>query len=317
MGAVVSAFRSVIEVFEIAVKLLLGFPQNIVCLLKLLLRGLARFVLLEIPGVSHVSVILAHGFGYVLVAAPKLFIAITHLLFVSIVQVVDMFPWSGGKGSSSVGQALQRFVQLFSTCLNDPRAWYVTSRHHRGNRYAEMLGMFPCMSPCRSGYRPHLGGVLCRKAEPSSPEFCPLAAITRTVDGLPFRPSAFYALDEEACTDAGRGYHQTKLADVACSQPAAAAPDNKHLRAACYQRYCASNPATGGIGRCADVVPFEAMCHPVGMQLLQIPFLLLGGALIVFCLTSLVQERRNLHAEQHQRWAAMFRPETDDAGKKV
>jgi hypothetical protein len=312
MGAVVSAFRSVIEVFEIAVKLLLGFPQNIVCLLKLLIMGVVRFVFLQIPGLSHLAVILAYGAGYVLAAAPKLFIAIAHLLVVSLIQLVDLFPWSGGEGSS-VGQALHRAMQLFSTCLNDPRAWYATSRHHRGNRYAELFGMFPCMSPCGSGYRTHLGGVLCKKAETTSPEFCPLAAITRTVDGLPFRPSPFHALDEETCTDAGRGFYQTKLADVACSQPSAAAPDNKHLRAACYQRYCASNPATGGIGRCADVVPFEATGNPVGLQLLQIPFLLLSGALTVFCLTSLVQERRNLYAEQHERWAAMF----DDPGKKV
>nr|WRJ69813.1 hypothetical protein TetV2_00364 [Oceanusvirus sp.] len=304
MGGVVSAFRAVIEVFETVIKLITGFPQNLVCLLKLVLLGLLRYVFLEIPGVYHASTFLIYWFPFAIQAIPRSVTGVLTLAFVALVWMIDKFfgSWSNTNAESggTVGQSVRSFLQVFTTCLNDPRAWYLNSRYHKNNRHNKLLGIYPCMSPCKGAYKNYFGGLLCKRAEKTSPEFCPLAAITRVVDGLPYEPSVWFDLDEPDCSKEEEGEFQTELADAACSQPTMV--EGKFLRTACYQRYCTSNPEKGGISRCVDMVPFESREKPVLTQIMQIPALLLTGASFFFTLVTSVQERQHMYTTENQQW---------------
>jgi hypothetical protein len=80
---------------------------------------------------------------------------------------------------------LREVLVMMSACREDPRAWYVTPQHHRGNGRARVPGNIGvCACACAEGYVPFLGGVGCRRAPATVPRHTPAAAITRLYEGL-------------------------------------------------------------------------------------------------------------------------------------
>ncbi|AUF82305.1 hypothetical protein TetV_213 [Tetraselmis virus 1] len=307
MGAVISAFRAVIEVFEITIKVITGFPRNIICLIKLLILGVIRFIFANL--LPHFTAIMLYTLPYLVQVVPKFISGTLMLFFVSFVWLIDKFfgNWSNSTTDSGgrLGIMARSFVQLFTTCFNDPRSWYLTDRYHKGNRHERLLGVYPCMSPCKGIYQNYLGGVLCKRAPKTSPQYCPLAAITRSVEDKPYVPMAKYALNEKACDDESyRTDAQKQLALVACSQPFYYNSDTrKFMRTACYERFCSNNPSGDqSISGCTDLIPFKGRQDDIKMRVLQIPALLIAGVQLFYMLSTSIQVKQDEYVQQNRQW---------------
>lgn len=287
--------KGVGEVFASLARLLPNFPKFVLCFIKLTIVVILNWLIM-IPGVNHIVTALLHGSEYLITWIAKTGTMLALFLAVGIVAFIDMFAGQKKKGvptGNGLGTRLKSFVNIFTTCLNDPRAWFTVHRWHLSNSVSSLFGVYPCMSPCFRGYQPmtESGGLLCKRADTSTPEFCSAASITRVAEGMPYRPLPGAALSNQNCShiEAGLTENQKNLVDTVCTQPGEY--DNDFLRAVCFDRYCA-RPSSDDHGprACADLVPYKSRIRPVTEQLIFIPVIVVAGAQFYYTMVSSVKQ---------------------------
>jgi hypothetical protein len=239
-----------------------------------------------IDPVAYFMTFVVHAVRYLLAVVVKLLVSLFVFFMVSVVAFFDMILGSFTGNRSTLGERAFYIVSLVNTCLNDPRGWFVNRRWHRDNRFARAFGVYPCMTPCFPGYEPMpmSGGLLCKKISRDSPEYCTAAAITRVVEGLPYRPLPSFPISSDDCRwreNDRLSDNQKLLARTVCQQPEEY--DNDFLRVPCYERFCA-NPVAGDTGpsTCENLVPFKSRKADVKGQLVMIGVLLVSGANFFF-----------------------------------
>ena len=292
-------FKGVFEVFGSLARLIPNFPKFVLCFIKLTVISLLHMLLL-LPGVSHLTAFLMNLVPYLIMVTIRVVLPVLMFVLIGVLFVIDMFAEqvSGqGGGGNSIGARCRRFIMLFNTCLNDPRAWFSQRRWHRGNGYQRLLGVYPCVSPCFQGYEPlrSSGGLLCKRISLKSPEFCTAAAVTRVVEGMRYRPLPGFAVGSQECREreAGRTTaNQRALVRVACQQPGQFG--NDFLRAPCFERYCAMpGDDETSPGTCASLVPLKDRRAGVPRQLLGGPVLVAAGCAFLYAAVTSLRAKQD------------------------
>lgn len=280
-------------VFEALAKLVPNFPKLVICMIKLIIISIL-YMLLSIPGIDILTTVLIHAPRYLLSIIIPVFIPLIIFIFVAIVALFDVILGSMFSGEST-GAKMFRVISLFTTCVNDPRGWYRQRVWHRNNRFVRAFGVYPCMTPCFSGYEPSpfSGGMMCKRRDKGTPEYCTAAAVTRVLEGMSYKPAARVAVSSRDCDAFEKermSDNQAALVRVVCEQPAEHGNDN--VRVPCYERYCA-RPALGekGPGSCLALVPFDSSSMPK-MHVGIVPLLLFGGCVFFFSMVGSLRGRR-------------------------
>lgn len=291
-------FKGVGEVFNTLARLLPNFPKFVLCFVKLTIVVVLNW-LISIPGMDVVITFLIHVFNYLLIVIIKIVAMACMFAVVGLVAAVDtMFAQKKNgvaTGNNSLGGRLKYFVTLFTTCLNDPRAWFTVKRWHASNAVATAFGIYPCMNTCFGGYEPMAvsNGLLCKMSDPLTPEYCSAASVTRVAEGLPYRPLPGSSLSNAGCADveAKLSAAQKNLVDSVCVQPQEY--DNDFLRAVCFDRYCA-NPSSEDHGprSCAALVPYQSRERPPTQQLVFVPILFIAGVQAFYTMVSSIASRQ-------------------------
>jgi hypothetical protein len=287
--------KSIGKVFITIGKLFTNFPKMVICFLKLLVIVAIRFIL-KVPGVNIVYAYAFYGPLYLVQLLVKLAVATFMFAFVALIAFIDVIfgnmTSTNNGGASSIGARMTRFVMMFTSCFNDPRAWYTTRRWHRGNRYGMFMGVYPCMAPCWAGYEPKPNGILCGRADPDSPDYCTAAAITRVAEGMSYTPKPGIALSGEDCADIEMTPNQKNLVRLVCQQPEEY--DNNFLRVACFERYCARpSDSDYGPSTCKSLVPYHNRRGSVNNQLAMMFLFLAGGACFFFTMSSALRTKQD------------------------
>lgn len=281
-------------VFSALARLIPNFPKFVICMIKLIIiTNLHMF--LSIPGVDYVMTFLIHLLRYLIIVSIRIVFPVLMFLFVAIVALIDVI-FGDFSGNDTVGARMHRILSLFNTCLNDPRGWFAIRRWHRHNMYTRLFGVFPCMSPCFSGYEPMpvSGGLLCKKVGLDSPEFCTAAAVTRVAEGMKYKPLPMVSVSSEDCRareSAQLSDNQKLLVQTVCQQPDEY--DNEFLRVPCFERYCAY-PTSDDVGpsTCANLVPYKSRKPSVNQQLLMIVVLMVAGAQFFFTMVTSIRAKQ-------------------------